>query len=119
LRPTDQLNARKSVQGISPNFVHSLDAACLMLTVNRSVDEGIEDFAMVHDSYGVLAGNMETLYMGLRQAFVDIYQHDVMQTFLQSSTVGLEEKELLKLPVTPAKGSFVLESVKESKYFFA
>jgi DNA-directed RNA polymerase len=90
-----------------------------MLTVNRSVDEGIEDFAMVHDSYGVLAGQMETLYMGLRQAFVDIYQNDVMSDFFKSATSCLSEKELEAIPQQPPKGTFQLELVKQSKYFFA
>jgi DNA-directed RNA polymerase len=119
LRETDLLDKRKSAQGISPNVIHSLDANCLMLTVNRCKDEGVEDFAMVHDSYGVLAGHMETMYMALRQAFVDSYQHDVMSAFAKSSTARLTDKQRGKLPVAPAKGSFELESVKESKYFFA
>ena len=117
---SERLDKDAQMLGVSPNFVHSLDAACLMLTVNRAVDEGIEDFAMVHDSYGVLAGKMDTLYTGLRQAFVDIYQNDVMSDFLRTTTAGLPEEVVRKLKeAMPKKGSFVLESVKESKYFFA
>ena len=117
---SERLDENAQMLGVSPNFVHSLDAACLMLTVNRALDEGIEDFAMVHDSYGVLAGRMDTLYMGLRQAFVDIYQHDVMDDFLAAVTKGLPEEEVAKLRAAmPTKGRFNLESVKDSKYFFA
>ena len=32
----DQLSPKRQAQGSSPNFVHSLDAACLHLTVNKS-----------------------------------------------------------------------------------
>jgi DNA-directed RNA polymerase len=117
---SERLDKDAQMLGVSPNFVHSLDAACLMLTVDRALDEGIEDFAMVHDSYGVLAGKMETLYMGLRQAFVDIYQHDVMSDFLTATTEGLSEDVIGALrEAMPKKGKFNLESVKESKYFFA
>jgi DNA-directed RNA polymerase len=117
---SERLDKDAQMLGISPNKVHSLDAACLMLTVNRALDEGIEDFAMVHDSYGVLAGKMDTLYMGLRQAFVDIYQNDVMGDFLKSTTAGLPEEVVTKLRAAmPKKGTFELESVKDSKYFFA
>lgn len=119
LRETDELDRRAMEQGISPNFVHSLDAACLMLTVNRSVDEGIQNFAMVHDSYGVLAADMDMLYVGLRQAFVDIYQTDVMEAFVQQATAGFTDEQKAELPTRPPKGSFQLEAVKESKYFFA
>jgi DNA-directed RNA polymerase len=91
-----------------------------MLTVCRALDEGIEDFAMVHDSYGVLAGRMDTLHMGLRQAFVDIYQNDVMGDFLKEAAKGLKPEAIQRLrEAMPKKGSFELESVKDSKYFFA
>lgn len=116
---TGTLDHRAMEQGIAPNFVHSLDAACLMLTVNRAVEEGIQNFAMVHDSYGVLAADMEQLYVGLRQAFVDIYQNDVMTDFYKSATSCLSEKELEAIPAQPKKGTFQLELVKQSKYFFA
>ena len=90
-----------------------------MLTVNRAVDEGIQNFAMVHDSYGVLAADMDQLYVGLRQAFVDIYQNDVMTDFFKSATSCLSDNELEAMPAQPKKGTFKLELVKESKYFFA
>ncbi len=118
-RESRELDPRSQANAISPNFVHSLDAASLMLTVCKATDDGIKNFAMVHDSYGVLAADMDTLYAGLRQAFVDIYQNDVMGDFLKSTTSSLNDKEQKKLPPMPTKGTFVLESVKDSKYFFA
>lgn len=119
VKSTSRLDHRSMEQGIAPNFVHSLDASCLMLTVNRAVEEGIQNFAMVHDSYGVLAADMEQLYVGLRQAFVDIYQNDVMTDFFKSATSCLTDKELEAIPAQPPKGTFQLELVKQSKYFFA
>lgn len=118
-RETLTFDHRRAEQGISPNFIHSLDAACLMLTVVRAQEEGITSFAMVHDSYGVVAADMDTLYHGLRQAFVDIYQTDVMQEFYLSATAGLRAEDLAKIPAAPKKGTFQLELVKESPYFFA
>jgi DNA-directed RNA polymerase len=54
---TSTIDKRKQAQGISPNFVHSLDAAHLMRTVVKCQEAGITSFAMVHDSYGTHAGN--------------------------------------------------------------
>ncbi len=45
------LDTRKQRQGIAPNFVHSMDASHLMLTVGACVDKGVDAFAMIHDSY--------------------------------------------------------------------
>jgi DNA-directed RNA polymerase len=116
---TNKLDKQAMEQGISPNFVHSLDAACLMLTVTRCVDDGLSHFAMVHDSYGTLAADMDHLGVALRQAFVDIYQEDVMSKFFRESASVLSEEEQGKIPPQPAKGTFQLESVKQSQYFFA
>jgi DNA-directed RNA polymerase len=116
---TQKFDQLAQEQGISPNFVHSLDAACLTLTVCRALDEGIRDFAMVHDSYGVPAGDMDLLYVGLRDCFVDIYQNDVLADFYRTATSSLKDEELAKIPPQPPRGGFQLEAVKESKYFFA
>ncbi|QRI64883.1 hypothetical protein JQ506_07795 [Shinella sp. PSBB067] len=51
----DQIDARRQVNGVAPNFVHSLDASALVLTVCAAVDKGINKFAMIHDSYGTTA----------------------------------------------------------------
>jgi len=56
----------------------------------------------------------------LRQAFVDIYQNDVMLDFVKEATKGLQEETRKKLiEAMPKKGTFELESVKDSAYFFA
>jgi DNA-directed RNA polymerase len=44
----------KAAAGIAPNFVHSHDAAHLLLTVAACCKEGITDIATVHDSFGCL-----------------------------------------------------------------
>src|SRR5690606_29900918 len=64
---TNILDARRQTSGISPNFVHSMDASHLMLTVNKALDEGITSFAMVHDSYGTHAADIGKLGRILRE----------------------------------------------------
>jgi Autographiviridae RNA polymerase len=41
------------------NFVHSMDAAHLVLSVNAAVEEGITDIAVVHDCYGAAAPQVQ------------------------------------------------------------
>ena len=58
-KPADGATAKvkkgKMLNAASPNFVHSLDAAHLILTVLASNREGIRDILTVHDSYSCLA----------------------------------------------------------------
>jgi DNA-directed RNA polymerase len=77
-REANKLDGRKQVQALSPNFVHSLDAAALMLTICTAQDRGLTAFAAIHDSYGTLAADMQTLLDTLRECFVRMYQTDVL-----------------------------------------
>jgi DNA-directed RNA polymerase len=52
---TSKVKKDKMLNAASPNFVHSLDAAHLILTVLASNREGIRDILTVHDSYSCLA----------------------------------------------------------------
>lgn len=116
---TDKLDTRRQSSGISPNMVHSMDAACLMLSVHKCRAAGLGHFAMVHDSYGVHAADMEILGVCLREAFVELYQRDVLEEFRGSIAAGLSEKNLQLLPAVPEKGTLDLAMVKQSVYFFA
>lgn len=118
----DEINkqdTKRAVLGVSPNYVHSMDGAHLQETVNRMLDAGITGFAMVHDSYGTHACDVQEMAILLREAFVDMYQVDQLQRFLDELKVQLPEDLAAKLPKPLARGDFDLEQVKEALYFFA
>jgi DNA-directed RNA polymerase len=111
------IDKRRQSQGISPNFVHSLDAASLTFTVDAAVACGLESFAMIHDSYGTLAADTDTLRDCLRQAFAQMYQFDVLQSFAAEIQAGLPAG--VKLPDLPKKGTLDINQVLQSDFFFA
>ena len=114
----DTIDKRKMLSGASPNFVHSLDAAALTLTVSKCVDAGLIDFAMVHDSYGTHSPNMPLLNDKLREAFVEMYEeHDVLLDLYTNAVATLPQEVLV--PPPPKKGTLNLKEVLESDYFFA
>jgi DNA-directed RNA polymerase len=97
--------------GIAPNFVHSLDASHLTLTVNAAAAEGIESFAMIHDDYGTHAADAQRLYRIIREQFVGMYRaHDMLAEFRERYPT---------LPQPPAQGDLDIEQVLDSQYFFA
>ena len=77
-----KIDVRKQKDGIVAHLVHSMDAAHMMRTINRLHTEGIRHFAMVHDSYGVHACDVDLLNRVLREEFVRIYSEPVLQNFL-------------------------------------
>lgn len=115
LQPTNKLDKRKQENGISPNFVHSLDATALMLYIVDAYAAGIRNFAVIHDSYGTLASDSDLSVNILRSSFCNLYDNDVLSSFRDE----LQSQSDEQLPPIPPKGSLDLSRVKESQFFFA
>ncbi len=113
------IDIRRQANGISPNFVHSMDAAALHLYICEAVKRGIESFSLVHDSYGTLAADTEISAQCIRDVFVTMYQDDVLEKFRAELLDLLSEKHTGKVPPIPPKGQLDLEAVKQSAFFFA
>lgn len=116
---TDELNKFKMSTTFPPNFVHGMDATHCMLTVNASGDAGIEDFALVHDSFGVPFGHCELFHKIIRQQFVNIYRNNVL--------IALKKQILAQFPdlihTLPAdadvtRGNYDLNEVLAAIHFF-
>lgn len=113
---SDKLDARKQASGISPNVVHSLDAAHLMRTVNRARSMGITSFSFIHDSYGCHASMAGLMAQALREEFVRMYSE---QDVLAGLKTDFEDAAGCELPPLPPRGALDLSKVIESPYFFA
>lgn len=112
---TGKIDKTKQTNGIAPNFIHSMDACHLQMTVCRAKEAGINHFTMIHDSYGSPISQAQLMYDTVRQAFVDMYtQYDVLEMFKEC----LQPLANKPLPAPPAKDTLNLECVKDSKYIF-
>ena len=111
-----KIDVRKQVDGIVAHLVHSMDAAHMMRTINRLYAEGIRHFAMVHDSYGVHACDVDLLNRVLREEFVRIYSEPVLQNFLDEQR---KAHPGILLPDSPRTGDLDIQQVLLSPYFFA
>jgi len=114
--PTDELHGSRQVLGISPNYVHSLDAAHMMQTVLLCAEMGIPALGMVHDSYAVHAGHVTTMNAALRHTFVQQYEQPVLRQFRDEVQAALGDVEL---PPLPEMGGLEVHRVMDSLYFFA
>jgi DNA-directed RNA polymerase len=134
---TKDLSKREQMQGISPNFVHSMDASVNMETaINFAVASRGAPFTTIHDSFGSVPGEMDKLHDVLRYAFVWVHKRDVMDEFRQRCVIMLRDHmmatttEAMSLeraweaaddivPQVPQRGDLVLEEVLNAEYFFA
>jgi DNA-directed RNA polymerase len=112
---TDQIDMRRQRNGIAPNVVHSLDAACLMLAVQMARAEGIEAFGLIHDSYACHPSNMPILARAARQAFVRIYTRPVLAQLREQFSTQTKDS----LPEVPVLGSLDLGGILVSDFFFS
>jgi DNA-directed RNA polymerase len=113
---TRKIDARKQADGIVAHLVHSMDAAHMMLTIHRLHCAGLSHFAMVHDSFGVHAADIDCLNRTLREEFVRIYSEPVLQNFLNEQKAAHPD---LCLPELPQTGNLDIREVISSPYFFA
>ncbi|CAJ1369523.1 unnamed protein product [Effrenium voratum] len=118
----DEIDQHRQKNSVAPNFVHSMDAAALVLTVDHAIDHGMSAFAMIHDSYGVHAADAETFAKLIRLEFITMYEdYDVLtdwadRLFLEHLPAE-EQKE--DLPTRPRNGKLDLQEVLNADYFFA
>lgn len=118
---TSSINANKQASGVAPNFVHSMDASHLRMTVNLAKSKyDVTAFSLVHDSFGTCAADADYLFTSIRESFVDMYEHnDVIQDFYYQFESQLHESQLSEMPVIPMKGSLDIRLILESLYCFA
>ena len=114
---TKFIDKRKTGQSICPNFIHSLDASVLQLAVCKARDLGVDEFSLIHDSFGVVAPDVPKMAIALREAFCEIYSQDVLANWAIEMKQMLSEKNAKKMPNIPEKGNLNLALVKDSVFF--
>jgi DNA-directed RNA polymerase len=112
---SDQIDVQKQRLGAAPNFVHSMDACHLMMTILKVNELGVHNLACIHDDFGTHAEDTDKLHTALRWAFVELYsENDVLANFRDSLQSTVEQP----LPPMPVKGNLDLREILSSPYFF-
>jgi len=113
---TEDLDGKAQYLAISPNYIHSLDAAHMFMTISGMLDEGMTAFSFVHDSYGTYAPDIPRMHRILREEFIKIHQENQLEKLKKE----IEERYGIYLPEVPQReDGFKIEEVIESEYFFA
>lgn len=113
---TNTVDPRKCASGAAPQVVHSLDAAMLRMVARRLNLAGISEMAMIHDSYGVAAGHIDTLHTILREVAVEIFGGDWLRDVFHAEQM----QHGVELPEPPAQGDLdVAVEIPKATYFFS
>jgi DNA-directed RNA polymerase len=119
MEATDDLNQSKMRNAFAPNFVHSMDATHLMMTVVAALDVGITNFGLVHDSYAVPAGQCEAFHKVIREQFIKLYSTNQLYRLVKQQR-ELNPARAAEYPTMDMvePGDFNIEEVADAPYFF-
>ena len=108
------VSVRKQRSAFPPNYVHSLDATHMLMTALRMRDDDLT-FASVHDSYWTHACDIPIMSDHIRDCFIDLYDHPVLEDLRQSLCMRYPD---IEFPPVPEGGGLDLSEIRGSKYFF-
>ena len=119
-RDTKKLDPRKNASSLSPNYIHSQDAAHLMLTICKALSTGNGmSFAMVHDSFACHASDMRVFLDDcISPAFYEMYKDgENLNRFLEEMKINIDPNA--EIPPLPSMGDLNIEEVLYSDFFFS
>ena len=110
---TDDIHVIKMINGIAPNFIHSLDATLMFMTVEKMLDD-CSDFHLIHDSFGVPVTHIDLLNKSVREAYIELFSSNPLQKFIKQ-TIPSRLKEADDVMIN----TLDLNKVRESRYIFS
>lgn len=115
--PKDNIDKRRQKNGLPPNWTHGQDGTHLRMTVLAAKDNGISNFAVIHDSFGTHAPDTDMLRACLRTTFADLYEDDHLGRF--AAEIKSQLPDQTKFPEPPELGDFDVSLIKDSEYAFS
>jgi DNA-directed RNA polymerase len=117
--PTKRIDKKKARSAISPNVIHSMDAAHLLRVAVRAFDEGITSLQFIHDSFGTHAGKTERFSRIIREAFVEQYEgYCPFQEIDAYARRVLSAEGIANLKPIPKMGGLDIRAVLEAEFAF-
>ena len=108
--PTDKPDLHGFMCGISPNYIHSMDAAHMALVI----EDWEHTFGAVHDSFSTHAGNVDDLLEKTKTVFINMYDTDNYFDIIRNNLTNNEDEV-----EQPELGSLDIQEIYNSDYFFA
>lgn len=114
---TKKIDKALQKSGFAPNFIHSLDATHLYMTILSAKAKGVSSFMTIHDSFGTHACDIDAMLESLKEQFIILHRQPIM-----AQLKGELEREYPDIPfpeISEIDETFEIERVADSDYFFA
>lgn len=124
---TKKLNKRQMKNASAPNYIHSLDAALLRMTAQRTMNRGVKNTSWIHDSFGTSPNNIGKMLHDTKLSFIKLIKSkplDELDKTLRKSALkaGLGERSVNKIKPPKLRGFNLkrgLIKIFESEWFFS
>ena len=112
---TDEVNTAFAVQAVPPNFIHSIDAAHMMMTIGQMWRDGVTRYSMIHDSFGCPCNDVPVMRKAINEQFYEIHSINQLELFKQNveDALGYQLGRAL-----PERGDLNIREVLNSEYLF-
>jgi DNA-directed RNA polymerase len=114
---TDDIDPTGSRNSVTANFVHAADACHLQMVALAADKENIP-LATIHDCFGTLAPRAKRLNEILREQFVRLHRHNLLNELREAAKRDLPKRTHAKLPELPKIGNLEIEGVLKSFFAF-
>jgi DNA-directed RNA polymerase, mitochondrial len=111
---TKEVHYRKMINGIAPNYIHSLDETLLFRTVELCQEQDKNDFMLIHDSFGMKPNDIPTMNVAVRQAYYELFSSNPLEDWCNQLSPDIIHK--IKEGMI---NDLDLEEVKDSRYIFS
>lgn len=103
----------KAKVSLAPNFIHSMDASHLVMTIQELTAQGVNSITCVHDCIGTHACDVPVMQRALRHSMYDLYATDQLELFRQQmlQLIG-------RVSPVPEYGTYDIRDVLNSEYLF-
>jgi DNA-directed RNA polymerase len=112
--PTKDPDATAARGAIAPNFIHSFDAAHMRLAILRMNEAGVNNFSMIHDSYGCPAPQIPAMRQIIKETFLEVHQDNQ----LEKLTAYAEQCLGADVEPSPPAGTLDINGVLGAEYLF-
>ncbi len=115
---TNDIDRRRQTNAIAPNYIHSLDATLLYMTVQRCRKDGVKSFSVIHDSFAVDCNSVHLLNKHVRESYYDLFKSEPLLDWYNQ----VQQQAVCDIPVHPSDvivGDLDLSEVLNSTYMFS
>jgi DNA-directed RNA polymerase len=118
----NEADKSKNVSAIAPNFIHSLDATHLIMSINKMNEKyGTTDFKVIHDSFATHYCDTGKFHRIIKEMFVELYSEDRLENLKQDIIKCSKSEKVNKKisDMTIKKGNLKIEDVLKSDFLFS